>query len=143
MKATTGTRRSLRAPLLLAAFLGLATSASGCIIDSDGGGACLPNIYIPWALERSGTGQPVTCATAGAYYIEGFVNTQPYEDTCLAGQTLGTLTIPAGGPGNYTIVVSLLDAARYDVVPPTPPLTVTIPNSCASITTDEAVFLIP
>jgi hypothetical protein len=142
MKATTGTRWSLRAPLMLAAFLGLAASASGCIIDSDPG-PCLPNIYIPWSLERSGTGAPVTCGSAGAYYVEGFVNTQAYEDDCLAGQTLGTLTIPAAGPGNYTIVVSLLDAARYDVVPPTPPLPVTIPNSCASITTDEAVFLIP
>jgi hypothetical protein len=101
MKATTGTRWSLRAPLMLAAFLGLAASASGCIIESDPG-PCLPNIYIPWSLERSATGAPVTCASAGAYTVEGFVNSQAYVDDCLAGQTLGTLTIPAAGPGSYT-----------------------------------------
>jgi hypothetical protein len=145
MKATTGTRRSLRAPLLLAAFLGLATSASGCIIESDSGpGPCLPNIYIPWALVRAGTDQPVTCATAGAYYIEAFVTDRAYEDPCLAGQTVGTMTIPAAGPGSYNIVVSLLDVNRLDVVPPTPPLTVVIPNNCADVTTPyDAVFDIP
>jgi hypothetical protein len=143
MKATTGTRRSLRAPLLLAAFLGLATSASGCIIESDGGGACLPDIFIPWSLEDATTGALVTCATAGAYTVEAFVNTQAYEVPCAAAQTLGTMTIPAAGPGNYTIVVSLLDNFDYDVVPPTPPLNVVVPNTCQSITTDEAVFKIP
>lgn len=142
MKATTETRRSLRAPLLLVACLGLATSASGCIIDSDT--PCRPNIYIPWALVNAQTDQPVTCATAGAFYIEAFVNSQAYEDDCLAGQTLGEMIIPAAGPGNYNIVVSLLDANRLEVVPSTPPLTETIPNSCQSITTRyDAVFEIP
>ena len=142
MKATNGTRRSLRAPLLLAAFLGLATSASGCIIDSDD--PCLPSIFVPWELVQAGTDVPVTCGFAGAFYVEAFVNTQAYEVPCLAGQTFGTMEIPAAAPGNYTIVVSLLDANRLDVVPSTPPLTVTVPNSCASITTPyDAVFEIP
>jgi hypothetical protein len=144
MKATNGTRRSLRAPLLLAACLGLATSASGCIIDSNDGGPCLPSIFVPWALVRAGTDVPVTCATAGAFTVEAFVNTQPYVVDCLAGQTFGTMEIPVAGPGNYTIVVSLLDANDNDVVPPTPPLTETVPNSCQSITTRyDAVFEIP
>jgi len=142
MKAKNGNRWSLRAPLLLAAFLGLATSASGCIIDSDS--PCLPSIFVPWALVQAGTDVPVTCGTAGAYFVESFVNTQAYEVNCLAGQTFGTMEIPAAAPGSYTIVVSLLDANHNDVVPPTPPLTVVVPNSCADVTTPyDAVFDIP
>ena len=142
MKAMNGTRRSLRAPLLLAAFLGLATSASGCIIDSDD--PCLPSIFVPWALVQAGTDVPVTCAAAGAVTVEAFVNTQAYEVPCLPAQTFGTMEIPAAGPGTYNIVVSLLDINDNDVVPPTPPLVETVPNSCASITTRyDAVFDIP
>ena len=143
MKPSIGTRRSLRAPLMLAACLGLATSASGCIIESDGG-ACLPSIFVPWALVQAGTTTPVTCATAGAFFVESFVNTQAYEVDCLSAQTGGVMEIPAAGPGSYNIVVSLLDANRLDVVPPTPPLTVVVPNSCADVTTPgDAVFDIP
>ena len=142
MKATNGTRRSLRAPLMLAAVLGLATSASGCIIDSDD--PCLPSIFVPWALVQAGTDIPVTCATAGAVTVEAFVNTRAYVVDCLPAQTFGTMEIPAAGPGTYNIVVSLLDVNDNDVVPPTPPLVETVPNSCASITTRyDAVFDIP
>ena len=140
MKATTGTRRSLRAPLMLAAFLGLATSAAGCIIDSDSG-VCAPDIFVPWSLERGGL--PVTCASAGAFFVEAFVNTQAFEVDCAAGQTFGTMQVPAAGPGTYTIVVSLLDGNRLDVVPQTPPIDITIPSSCADVSTPEAVFEIP
>jgi hypothetical protein len=128
---------------MMAAFLGLATSASGCIIESDPG-PCLPSIFIPWALVAAGTNQPVTCAQAGAVTVEAFVNTQAFTVPCNAGQTLGTMDVPAAGPGNYTIVVSLLNQYNDDVVPPTPPLTVTVPNSCADVTTPyDAVFDIP
>ncbi len=139
MKATTGTRRSLRAPLLLAACLGLAASTSGCIIDDSG--SCDPTIFVPWSLERNLA--PVTCASAGAFYVEAFVNSQAFEVDCLAAQTLGTAAIPVAGAGDYTIVMSLLDANRLDVVPPTPAMTVRLQSACGSLTTDEAVFEIP
>ena len=103
---------------------------------------CLPSIVVPWGIE-SGSGTPVSCAAAGAFYVEAFVNTQAYEVDCLGGQTFGTMEIPAAGPGNYSVVMSLLDSNRLDVVPPTPPLTVTIPQSCADVTTIEAVFVVP
>jgi hypothetical protein len=103
---------------------------------------CLPSIFLPWVLQSS-NGTPVTCGQAGAFYVEAFVNTQAYETDCLAGQTLGTMEIPAAGPGSYRIVVSLLDSNRLDVVPPTPALTVSIPQTCADVTTLEAVFILP
>ena len=139
MKATTETRRSMRAPLLLAAFLGLATSASGCIIDSDT--PCDPRIDIPWALERGGF--PVTCATAGAYTVEAFVTDRAYVVDCNAAQTLGTMSVPVLGVGSYNVVMSLLDINDNDLVPPTPPLQVNVPSACAVVTTPEAVFEIP
>lgn len=103
---------------------------------------CLPSIVVPWVLERN-TGTPVTCVMAGAFYVELSVNTQAYEAPCGGTQTMGTMQVPVAGPGNYTLVVSLLDSARVDVVPPTPPLTVTVPQSCADVTTIEAVFTLP
>ena len=54
------------------------------------------------------------------------------------------MRIPAAGPGSYTIVVSLLDINHNDVVPPTPPLTVVVPNTCGDTPTPyDAVFDIP
>jgi hypothetical protein len=106
------------------------------------GATCLPRIYIPWALE-SAAGAPVTCGTAGARYVGATVNTQPFEVDCPASLTQGTMSVSAAGPGSYTIVVSLLDSLRADVVPPTPPLTATVATSCADVTTLEAVFVIP
>ena len=143
MKATTGTRRSLRAPLLIAAFAGLAATASGCIIDSDP--PCDPRIFIPWALEIAGTNPPVpiTCFEAGVSFIGADVNAYPYEVNCPANFSAGTMTIPVGGAGSYTIVVAALDAAGNPVVAPTPSMTVNLPTACGTLQTDEAVFLIP
>lgn len=53
------------------------------------------------------------------------------------------MQIPVAGPGNYSIVMSLLDSLGYEVVPPTPALLVTIQPSCANVTTVDAVFSIP
>jgi hypothetical protein len=104
--------------------------------------SCHPSIYLPWVIESS-NGTPVSCGQAGVFYVEALVNTQAYEVDCQAGQTLGTMSIPVAGPGSYTIVVSLLDIDRVDVVAPTPPLTVSIPQTCADVTTIEAVFVLP
>jgi hypothetical protein len=103
---------------------------------------CVPSIFVPWSIE-SATGTPVSCAVAGASYVEALVNTYPYETDCLAAQTGGTLEIPAAGPGSYNLVVSLLDINRLDVVAPTPTLPVTIQQTCADVTTPEAVFRLP
>jgi len=56
---------------------------------------------------------------------------------------LGTAAIPVAGAGDYTIVMSLLDANRLDVVPATPAMTVRLSSGCGVLTTDEAVFEIP
>ena len=104
--------------------------------------SCRPSIFLPWAIASS-NGTPVTCGQAGAFFVEAFVNTQAYEVDCLPGQTRDTMDIPVAGPGSYTIVVSLLDISRFDVVPPTPPLPVIIPQTCADVTTPEAVFAVP
>jgi len=65
MKATTGFLGSRRAPLLLAAMVGLALSGSGCIID---GGSyapvCTPDLTISWRILSAGN-VPITCSQAG------------------------------------------------------------------------------
>jgi len=53
---------------------------------------------------------------AGAFFVQAVVNTQPYETDCLSSQTLGTLEIPAAGPGTYNVAVSLLDSVRSGAV---------------------------
>lgn len=141
MKATTGTRRSLRAPLLIAAFAGLAATTSGCIIDGSDP-PCDPAIFVPWALESGG--YPITCYNAGVRYIGADVNGSPFDTDCPANLTSGTMEIPAQGAGSYTLVVRALSTALTDVVSPTPPLTVNITTACGTVTTPgEAVFEIP
>jgi hypothetical protein len=118
---------------------GIATSpACAALVACLDSVSCIPSIFIPWSIESNGV--PVTCAEAGAVYVEATVGSQPFEISCLASQSFGTMEITAPAPGSYSIVMSLLDAARLDVVPPTPPLTVTIPDRCADVTTLEAVF---
>jgi hypothetical protein len=62
---------------------------------------------------------------------------------CNAAPTFGTMSVPVAGAGNYSVVVSLLNGSRLDVVPPTPPLPVNVPTACGVVTTYEAVFEIP
>src|SRR5262245_24646380 len=91
------------APLALA--IGLAVSASGCIIESSSGGSCLPDLLVPWSVvqETAGGDVLITCAQAGATSVEVDVNGNTFSQTCPPTATSGQLSIRLGGAGTYTL----------------------------------------
>ena len=114
MKANGETRRSLRAPMLLAAAAGIALSASGCIIDSSNDG-CSPDLTIYWMITSNLDGAALTCAEAGnadtvtAKIDGGGLGTTvtPYSSVCPANQDSGSFVALLPSTGVYGISVEL------------------------------------
>ena len=111
MKANGGTRRSLRAPLLLAAVAGLALSASGCIIDSsDDPGCVLSRPDVSWQIvEQPVDGRSaVDAARAGGRgrhrRSTGRSRLTAFDVPCPASQTSGLVVIRLRCTGTYTVV---------------------------------------
>jgi hypothetical protein len=111
MKTTRGIIRSLRAPMLLAAtVLGLAFSASGCLIESSSPGpTCSPDLYVNWRIVESGTGNILTCADVPATTIRVNVSGQVTDVGCSANASMGSIPIYLDVTGTYTVMVQLLN----------------------------------
>lgn len=115
---TSGKTRS-KSPVLLAAFLGLAATASGCIIDgsSDGGprgGSCFPDLTVYWRVTDiiNGSETPITCAQAGAGSVQGLVGGIEDQVLCPPGNSTGDpLFFPLDRTGWYDVHVRLLDTS--------------------------------
>jgi len=102
--------------VLFVAVVGLAVSASGCIIDgsssspSCGGtpAGCVPDLTINWQVSRASTGGPITCDAAGgadtvvALIDGGCFGSTVYEfdGLCAAGTTAGSFLAQLPGPGS-------------------------------------------
>jgi len=114
MKANGGTRKSLRAPVLLAAAAGIALSASGCIIDSSNDG-CQPDLTISWLLTSNVDGFAITCAEAGnadtvTAWIDGGglgTNLTAYRSACPANSDSGSFVALLPTTGTYDITLEL------------------------------------
>jgi hypothetical protein len=107
------------APLAIA--VGLAVSASGCVIDSSNSGTCFPDLFVPWQIVEDVPGDPpLTCAQAGATSVEIDVNGQAFLDSCPANATGGQFSIPLADAGNYTLDGFLLsgNVVLSEVHPP-------------------------
>jgi hypothetical protein len=121
----------------LVGLAALATSGTGCIIESSGG-RCLPDLYVPWQVVQNVPGDPpITCATAGADLVELDVNGQTFSQACSAGQSGGEFMIPLADAGSYTLDGFLLapdDRILSDVHPPT------ISVGCGGATTPTLIF---
>lgn len=112
MKTTRGITRSLRAPMLLAAVLGLAFSASGCIIDSSSPGpTCSPDLYVNWRIVESGTNAILTCAEVPASTISVNVSGRVSDIVCQPGASSGQIPFYLDVTGTYTVMVTLLDGS--------------------------------
>ncbi len=141
MKANGGTRKSLRAPVLLAAAAGIALSASGCIIDSSSNDGCRPDLTISWRIigDLSTPPTPITCAEAGnadtviAVIDGGGLGDVPTEYTspCPTNSTSGSFVALLPTTGVYNISVELWSAT---ILSETPLLTKTVDCSGLSAT---------
>jgi hypothetical protein len=142
MKANGGTRKSLRAPVLLAAAAGIALSASGCIIDSSSNGGCSPDLTISWRILGDLTNPPtaITCAEAGGAdtviaVIDGggLPGPLPTEFTspCPSNSISGSFVAELPTTGVYNISVELWSAT---ILSETPLLTKTVDCSGLSAT---------
>jgi len=116
MKASRGNRSSLRAPMLLAAFAGLALSASGCIIDgsSNNNTGCTPDLTISWRIMSNIDGLPLTCAEAGnadtvTAWIDGggLATLTAFDTPCPAGASSGSFVALLPSTGSYGVSLEL------------------------------------
>ena len=116
MKATRGTRRSLRAPVLFVAVAGLvlSVSVSGCIIESSDNTVCTPDLTIPWSIRSNLDGAILTCAEAGnadtvTAWIDGggLAALTAFTSVCPASSTQGSILALLPTSGSYNISVEL------------------------------------
>jgi hypothetical protein len=116
MKVSRGNRSSLRVPMLLAAFAGLALSASGCIIDgSNNNTGCTPDLTISWRLLSTIDGAVLTCAEAGnadtvtAWIDGGGIGSveQAFDTPCPAGASSGSFVVLLPSTGSYGVSLEL------------------------------------
>jgi len=112
MKATRGTLKSLRGPVLLAAMAGLAVSASGCVIDSSTSPpACSPDLFINWRIVENVSNAILTCDQVPASTIEVNVSGSVTDFACPGGASQGQIPITnLSVTGTYTVMVTLLDS---------------------------------
>ena len=105
------TRRFAKSPLLLAAALGLLATTSGCIIDgsdNNGGGTCLPDLYVNWQVVDA-FDTPITCAAAGAGWVQAMVNGVTNQVVCPPQSSTGNpVLIQLQQTGTFGVNVRLL-----------------------------------
>jgi hypothetical protein len=120
MKANGGTRRSVRAPMLLAAAAGLALSASGCIIDSSSNNnGCLPDLTVSWRIVSAIDGAILSCYEAGnadtvTAVIDGGglgTNLTEFTGPCPASSTQGSFVAQLPTTGSYNVSLELTAGA--------------------------------
>jgi len=147
MKANGGTRKSLRAPVLLAAAAGIALSASGCIIDSSSNNGCSPDLTISWLITSNLDLAALTCAEAGnadtvTAWIDGGglgTNLTAYRSACPANLDSGSFVALLPTTGTYDITVEL--TAGSTVLSETPILTKVVDCSGLSATPPAELFV--
>jgi len=98
-----------RIPALLAVALGLALSASGCIIDDTGGPGpgCFPDLTLSYVVLDNATGNAISCAAAGADTVRVTANGQALDYVCDAGASPRTLVVQFDQAGYVDVYVEL------------------------------------
>jgi hypothetical protein len=122
----------------LVGLAALAMSGSGCVIESSGGGSCLPDLFVPWDVVQNVAGDPlITCAQAGAARAELDVNGETFIQTCPANATGGEFQIPLASSGTYRLDAFLV-ASNGAVLSEAHPPDVTV--GCGGLTTPVIVL---
>jgi hypothetical protein len=132
--------------LLCAAAVGLALTASGCVVDTGPGNGngygygCQSDLFVDWQIENL-KGGFVTCAAAGAATVVIDIDGTPYPQTCESIQTSGSQDIPLqANYATYDVTVSLEDASGYPLA--TPQVTSVNVTSCGSYRTPGPATLV-
>jgi hypothetical protein len=111
---TSRIRKFAQTPALLAVALGLALSASGCIIDDSGGpgAGCYPDLSLSYVITDYATGSTISCATAGADTVRFVVNGSAVDKDCNTGAVVQPVTIPLNQTGTVDVYVELYGAGQ-------------------------------
>jgi hypothetical protein len=142
MKASRG-NRSLRAPILFAAFAGLAVSASGCIIDGSSSPppTCLPDLTVRWQIRSTTAGNPFrTCAQAGgADLVTAWINgpsfpLQAFDAPCPANSSAGSFLVELPFTATYEVSLELTSPSFVDPLSETQILVQPVDCSGATVT---------
>ena len=130
-------------PVLFALAVGLALTASGCVVDSGPGygyGGCQPDVFVDWQIQNPAGGQ-VTCDAAGAATVVIDIDGADYPQTCPDGYSYGSQDILLQqANASYNITVNLEDKTGAALaVPQTTSLNV---SSCQSYATPGPAILV-
>jgi hypothetical protein len=102
--------------VLLAAAVGLALTATGCVVDPGPGygSGCQSDLYVDWQIQNE-TGGLVTCDAAGAATVvisfkDAYGNNTDYPQKCEAGSVQGSQDILLqSNYATYNVTVTLED----------------------------------
>jgi len=140
MKASQGNRRSLGASVLFAAVVGLAVSASGCIIDGNSDNGCSPDLTISWRIVSDLDGQVITCAEAGgADTVSAMIDSAsypltPWDSSCPANQAQGSFVVPLPFADTYNVSLELHSGGGNGTLLSETPILVQ-PVNCSGLST--------
>jgi hypothetical protein len=128
--------------VLFAAAVGLALTASGCVVGTgaDDGYGCQSDLWVDWQIQNPAGGF-VTCDAAGAATVVIDIDGAKYPQTCKAGQSSGSKDIALqANYATYYVTVNLEDANGAPLaVPQTTNVAVT---SCGTYQTPGPAILV-
>ncbi len=143
-RKTNSIRAFVLGPVVFAAAVGLALTATGCVVDTGPGYGygvnCQSDLYVPWQIENP-AGGPVTCDGAGAATVVIDVDGAKYPQTCPPAMSYGSQDILLqANYSTYDVTVNLYDQGGNALaVPQTVSVNV---QSCGSYTTPGAALLV-
>ncbi len=144
---TNSIRAFLLGPVLFAAAVGLAVTASGCVVDTGPGYGvnCESDLIVPWQIQNE-AGAAVTCDAAGAATVvvsftdanNGQTN---FPQPCQAGRSAGSQDILLQqNYSSYDLTVNLYDGSGNPLAVPQE-ATINV-NSCGTYTTPGPALLV-
>jgi hypothetical protein len=139
---TNGIRAFVLGPALFVAAVGLALSASGCVIDPGPGYdvSCQSDLFVQWQIQNE-SGAAVTCAGAGAATVTINIDGAPYPQKCTPDLSEGGQDIPLQqNNASYDVTVSLYDAGRNPLAVPQE-ITINV-GGCGSYSTPSPALLV-
>ncbi|HEX3902802.1 MAG TPA: hypothetical protein VH853_08115 [Polyangia bacterium] len=136
-------RAFILGPVLFALAVGLALTASGCVVDggpSYGYGGCQPDVFVDWQIQNPAGGQ-VTCDAVGAATVVIDIDGADYPQSCPAGYSYGSQDILLQQTNaSYNITVNLED--KNGVALAVPQTTTLDAASCQSYATPGPAILV-
>jgi hypothetical protein len=128
--------------VLCAAAVGLALTASGCVVDTGPGygNGCQSDLFVDWQIQNVAGGL-VTCDAAGAATVVIDIDGVKYPQTCNAGQSFGNQDILlTTNYATYDVTVDLEDSGGNALA--VPQKTTVNVTSCGSYATPGPAIMV-